>query len=535
MPGELANPMAQTRDVIIVGGGHNGLVTAFYLAKAGFKPLVLERRAQTGGAAITEEFHPGFRCSTLAHTAGPILPEVVSNMQLAKHGLKLITSDIGTTALSHDGRALRLYSDVKRAAQEISKFSVKDAAQYSVLQESLEKIGRVIGDALKLPPPNIDDPSRSDLWAMLQTGRSLRKLGKKDMYRLLRWGPMAVADLAAEFFETELLRATVAARGIFCTAMGPWSAGTSLVLLIRAAGDAHPAGSANFAIGGIGAVTHAMEVAARDAGAEIRTDADVKEIRVKDGSAAGVILANGDEISAKAVISNADPRRTLLKLVDPTHLSPDFVMKLQHYRMPGTVAKINFALSTLPKFTALNGDAEALRGRLHIGPEIDYLERAFDESKYGNFSPHPYLEVAIPSLTDPSLAPAGKHVMSVYMQYAPFKLKDTDWDAQRCNLGDTVVKKLSEYAPGIADLIEDGQIITPKDLEDTYGLTGGHIFHGELALDQFFTMRPLLDWARYRTPIKDLYLGGSGTHPGAGLTGGSGANAAKEIVKDLRR
>ncbi|HEY2498819.1 MAG TPA: NAD(P)/FAD-dependent oxidoreductase [Candidatus Angelobacter sp.] len=526
--------MAETRDVIIIGGGHNGLVTAFYLAKAGFKPLVLERRSQTGGAAITEEFSPGFRCSTLSHSAGPLLPEILRDMQLARHGLKLITPEVGVTALSPDGRALILYNDVLRTVQEIGKFSAKDAIGYTAFQQSLEKIGRVIGDALKLAPPNIDDPSRGDLWAMLQTGRALRKLGKKDMYRLLRWGPMAVADLVAEFFETELLRATVAARGIFGTAMGPWSAGSSLVLLIRAAGDPHPAGSSFFAIGGIGAVTQAMAAAAKEAGAEIRTYAEVKEVRVKDGAANGVVLANGEEISAKTVISNADPRRTLLKLVDPTHLTPDFVMKFQNYRMPGTVAKVNLALSGLPKFKALNGDDAALRGRIHIGPEIDYLERAFDESKYGNFSPHPYLEVTFPSLTDPALAPIGKHVMSIYMQYAPFKLKNSDWEDQRSNLGETVVKTLAEYAPNLPSLIEDGQIITPKDLEDRYGLTGGHIFHGELALDQFFTMRPLLDWSRYHTPIENLYLCGSGTHPGAGLTGGSGANAAREILKQLQ-
>ncbi|HSK46145.1 MAG TPA: NAD(P)/FAD-dependent oxidoreductase, partial [Candidatus Binatia bacterium] len=400
---------------------------------------------------------------------------------------------------------------------------------------SLGKIGRVISDALKLAPPNIDDPSRGDLWAMLQTGRALRKLGKKDMYRLLRWGPMAVADLVAEFFETELLRATIAAIGIFGTAMGPWSAGSSLVLLIRAAGDPHPAGSSFFAIGGTGAITQAMSAAAKEAGAEIRTSAEVKEVPVKDGTATGVVLAGGEEIGAKAVISNADPRRTLLTLVDPTHLTPDFVMKLQNYRMPGTVAKVNLALSALPKFTALSGDEAALRGRIHIGPEIDYLERAFDESKYGKFSPHPYLEVTIPSLTDPSLAPGGKHVMSVYMQYAPFKLKNADWDSQRSNLGETVVKTLAQYAPNLPSLVAASQIITPKDLESTYGLTGGHIFHGELALDQFFTMRPLLDWARYNTPIQNLYLCGSGTHPGAGLTGGSGANAVREILKQLRR
>jgi len=527
--------MAETRDVVIIGGGHNGLVTAFYLAKAGFKPLVLERRPQPGGAAITEEFHPGFRGSILAHAAGPIRPDVARDMSLEQHGLKWITPEVGTVALSPEGRALILYNDEQRAAQEIAKFSQKDAGKYLEFQQALEKIGKVIGEALTLPPPNIDDPSKGDLWGMLQTGRAVRKLGKKNMYRLLRWGPMAVADLVAEFFETELLRATVAARGIFGTFLGPWSAGSSLVLLIRGAGDAHPAGSANFAQGGMGAITQAMASAAKKAGAEIRSGAEVIEVRVKDGVASGVLLSNGEEISAKAVISNADPKRTLLKLVDPTHLTPDFVMKLQHYRMPGTVAKVNLALSGLPKFNGLDGDTKALSGRIHIGPEIDYLERAFDESKYGNFSKQPYLEVAIPSLSDPSLAPNGQHVMSIYMQYAPFKLKNSDWESQRVALGDTVVKTLTQYAPNLPSLILSHQIITPQDLEDTYGLTGGHIFHGELALDQFFTMRPLLDWARYNTPIQNLYLCGSGTHPGAGLTGGSGANAAKEILKQLKR
>lgn len=527
--------MPATRDVVIIGGGHNGLVTAFYLAKAGFKPLLLERRPEIGGAAITQEFHPGFRCSTLAHSAGPILPEILRDMQLAHHGLRFVTPEIGITALSPDGRSLALYNDGQRAAQEVSKFSQKDAGKYVEFQQSLKKIGRVIAEVLRLPPPDIDDPSRSDLWSMLQTGRSLRKLGKQDMYRLLRWGPMAVADLVAEFFETELLRATIAARGIFGTALGPWSAGSSLVLLIRAAGDIHPAGSSSFAVGGMGAVTQSMAAAANEAGTEIRTATEVSEIRINDSAATGVVLASGEEIGARTVISNADPRRTLLKLVDPTHLAPDFAMKLAHYRMPGTVAKMNLALSALPGFTALKENNEALRGRLHVGPEIDYLERAFDESKYGSFSSSPYLEVAVPSLTDPSLAPPGKHVMSIYMQYAPFKLKSGDWDSQRDALGNTVVKTLAEYAPNLPELIEDGQIITPQDLEDTYGLTGGHIFHGELALDQFFTMRPLLDWARYRTPVRNLYLCGSGTHPGAGLTGGSGFNAAREILKDLRR
>ncbi len=529
--------MAETRDVVIVGGGHNGLVTAFYLAQAGFKPLVLERRAQVGGGAITEEFHPGFRCSTLAHNTGSLRPDVVRDMQLQRHGLKLSTPEVSTVSLLPDGRALVLYSDEKKAAQEIAKWSPKDAAAYADFGNALGKIGSVISEALALTPPDIDNPSSGDLWSMLKTGRSIRRLGKKDMYRFLRWGPMAVADLASEFFDSEPLRATVAARGVFGTFFGPWSAGSALVLLLRAASDPTPAGQVQFAAGGAGAVTQAMAAAAKQAGAEIRTSADVAEIRVKDGVATGVLLASGEEISAKAIVSNADPKRTLMRLVDSTHLAPDFVQKIKNYRCRGTVAKINVALSGLPEFSALKakGNGNLLAGRIQIGPEIDYLERAFDESKYGNFSRAPYLEITFPSLSDPSLAPAGQHVMSIYMQYAPYKLKNSDWASQRAALGETVLKTIAQYAPDLAAKVVSQQIITPQDLEETYGLTGGHIFHGELALDQFFTMRPLLDWARYATPIERLYLCGNGTHPGTGLTGGSGANAAREILKHLKK
>src|SRR6202521_1973603 len=529
--------VAETRDVVIVGGGHNGLVATFYLAKAGFKPLVLERRAQVGGAAITEEFHSGFRCSTLAHNTGPLRADIVRDMQLEQHGLKLTTPDGRTVSLLPDGRALVLYSDAKKAAHEIAQWSQKDAASYADFGATLGKIGKVIGEALLLTPPNIDSPNSGDLWGMLKTGRSIRNLGKKDLYRVLRWGPMAAADLVAEFFDTEPLRATIAARGIFGTFLGPWSAGSALVLMLRAAADPSPAGSVQFPAGGVGAITLVMAAAAKEAGAEIRTDADVAEIRVKDGVATGVVLNSGEEVSARAVVSNADPKRTLMRLVDPAHLTPDFLQKIKNYRCMGTVAKINLAVSALPEFTALKakGNGNLLQGRLQISPEIDYLERAFDESKYGNFSRHPYIEITFPSLSDPSLAPAGQHVMSIYMQYAPYKLKDSDWESERTALGETVVKTIAQYAPNLPRTILRHQIITPKDLEETYGLTGGHIFHGELALDQFFTMRPLLDWARYETPIERLYLCGSGTHPGTGLTGGSGANAAREIVKALKK
>lgn len=524
------------RNVVIVGGGHNGLVTAFYLARAGLKPLVLERRNQVGGAAITEEFHPGFRSSVLAHSAGPIRPQILRDMQLEKRGLKIIAPEVAVTAFSPDGRPLIVYRDVEKAAREIAKVSPADATKYKEFQPALEKAAKVIAKSLEMVPPEIESPTKSDLFGLLQLGRSVRGLGKKNTFNLLRWAPMAVADLVSEFFQSDVLRATVAARGIFGTFLGPWSAGTSLVLLLRAAADSNPVGSNFFAVGGAGAITQAMAEAAKEAGAEIRTGAEVIEIKIKGNKVQSVVLSTGEEISAHAVVSNADPKRTFLKLTDPSLLSPTFTKRLQNYRMNGTVAKVNLALSGLPTFTGVNGNREALAGRIQIGPEIDYLERAFDESKYGDFSRAPYLEISIPSVSDPSLAPEGKHVMSIYMQYAPYKLKSGSWEdpAQRVALGDTVVKTLTQYAPDLPSKILHHQIITPLDMEDTFGLTGGQIFHGDLALDQVFTMRPMLDWARYKTPIQNLYLCGSGTHPGTGLTGGSGANAARAILKDLK-
>ncbi len=532
--------MSETRDVIIVGGGHNGLVAAFYLAKAGFKPLVLERRAQVGGAAITEEFHPGFRCSTLAHNTGPLRADIVRDMQLEKHGLKLTTPDVSTVSLLPDGRSLVLYSDAKKAAQEIAEWSQKDAASYLEFGAALGKIGKVMAEALALTPPDIDNPSQ---W---------RSLGNAED------GPLAPETRQERFVSRAalgadgrcrsglgVLRQRTAARHHrrprhFRNLPGPVVGGQCAgvdVARRRRCIPISPAGSVQFPAGGAGAITQAMAAAAKQAGAEIRTDADIAEIRVKDGVATGVVLASGEEISARAVVSNADPKRTLMRLVDPSHLTPDFVQRIKNYRSMGTVAKINLALSALPEFTALKakGNGNLLRSRIQISPEIDYLERAFDESKYGNFSRNPYLEITFPSLSDPSLAPAGQHVMSIYMQYAPYKLKNSDWESQRAALGETVVNTIAQYAPNLPQTILDGQIITPKDLEETYGLTGGHIFHGELALDQFFTMRPLLDWARYQTPIERLYLCGSGTHPGTGLTGGSGANAAREIAKTLKK
>ncbi len=526
--------MASGLDVIIIGAGHNGLVTAFYLAKAGLRSLVLERRPVVGGAAVTEEFYPGFKCSTLAHSSGPLAPEIVREMALERDGLETIRPEVRVFAPSPDGHALMLYDDVSRSARDIAQYSKKDAETFPEVHRVLGRIADVLRQMMLDAPPSVDAPTAGDLWRILSTGRRFRGLGRKDMFRLLRWGPMPVADLVAEWFETELLRAVVAARGIFGTFLGPRSAGSSAVLLMRAAFDPHPAGPASFAKGGMGAVTQAMARAATQAGAEIRTGAEVAQVRVKDGAATGVVLSSGEEIAAKSVISNADPQRTFLRLVGPANLDPSFVVRMQSYRCQGTVAKVNLVLSGLPTFTA-NGATSALAGRIHIGPEMDYLERAFDDAKYGNFSQSPYLEITIPSILDPSLAPPGRHVMSICVQYAVYKLKTDDWNGQREALGDTVVKTLAAYAPDLPNFILHRQVITPQDLEETYALTGGHIFHGELALDQLFAMRPLLGWARYATPIRGLFLCGSGTHPGSGLTGISGRNAAHEILKDRRK
>ena len=536
--GELTMPLGQK--VVLIGGGHNALVTAFYLAKGGFKPVVLERRDVTGGGAATEEFHPGFRASTLAHTLGPLRADIAREMQLDKYNLHVFRPNPRVFAPTPDGHGLLFYDDAAKTAGAISHLSAKDGAKYTEFAEALEKISGVFAQIASITPPGIDHPSPEDLWNLLKTGRSVRKLGKYGIFDLLRWGPMAVADFVSEFFETELLRAVIAARGIFGANLGPWSAGSATVLLLRAAADPHPVGSAAFARGGLGEFARALTESAQAAGAEIRTDAEVAQIRTKGSAVSGVVLSNGEEIACEAVVSGVDPKRTFFHLLDPTSFDPVFAMRMKNFRSRGNVAKVHLALGDLPSFPALanavapDGFHEALGGRIHIGYEIDYLEKAYDATKYGEISQAPYLDVTIPTVLDPSLAPTGKHVLSAYFQFAPYQLKEGNWDSRRGELADIVIRTLSHYSPNLANLVEAAHVITPADLERYYGYTGGHIFHGEIALDQIFTMRPVLDWARYQTPIRGLFLCGNGTHPGNGLTGASGANAAKEIIHELR-
>jgi phytoene dehydrogenase-like protein len=521
--------------VIIVGAGPNGLTTAFYLATAGLKPLVLERRPVVGGGAVTEALAPGFSCPTLAHAIGPLRPSIVRDMRLVERGVEFIAPDPRLVVLAPDGRALAFSADETRTAAAIRALSESDAGNYLEFRGVLARLGAFLAELLETTPPSLDGPSAGEWWDLLKTGRRFRALGRADAFRLLRWMPMPAADLVAEWFTHDLLQAAIAARGIFGVSQGPWSAGTGAALLLNAAADPAPGGSSVSVKGGPGALTRAMADAAIEAGAEIRTGAAAARVLVRDGAVAGVVLHDGTEIPAQTVVSSADPKRTLTDLVDPIELDPTFLARIRNYRCRGTTAKVNLALSALPGVRGL-GDAGNLRGRVQIGPSVDYLERAFDASKYGEIPAEPYLDITIPSLADPSLAPPGAHVMSVYVQFVPRVLAGgRSWTDAAGDLASVVLRALSHYAPGLDPLVVHRQVITPADLESEYGFTGGHILHGEPSLDQLFTMRPVLGCAQYAAPIRGLYLCGAGTHPGGGITGGSGQNAARAILKSVHR
>ena len=514
-------------DVVVIGGGVNGLVTATLLAGAGLKVTVLERSGQVGGAA------------RVSHAAA-IDPALIRSLRLERLGLKIARPAADACAPTLDGRALILWNDVARASASIRAFSAKDADHYPRFLSSFAKISGVLRAVAGSAPPSIDDPSASDLIELVKAGRAFRALGRADAYRMLRWMPMAVADLASEWFDSEPLRATIAAGGVLGSFLGPWSAGSAAVLLMLGAGEGQPVASGWFAVGGPGALADALAAAAGQAGVEIRTGTEVARIEAADGSASGVTLASGETIAARAVVSNADPKRTLLGLLDPVHLAPDVVRRIQNIRAHGTLAAITYTVSSLPRFAGvepLHGAERtaALSGRIRLARDIDGIERAFDAAKYGGFADEPWIELTIPSILDPSLAPAGQHVVSAYVQYAPYHLRGTTWDAERDRLAAAATRTIAQYAPGFDASVVSRAVMTPLDLERSYGLTGGHIFHGELSLDQWFITRPLLGWTRYRTPIDRLYLCGSGTHPGTGLDGRSGANAAKAILAALAR
>jgi phytoene dehydrogenase-like protein len=531
-----------TYDAIVVGAGHNGLVAGAYLARAGLRVLVLDRRERVGGIADTVEIAPGIRAPGVAQTVGRLRPSVVRELELGAHGLALVAPNVRVFAPQPDGRAITLWTDLGRTAEDLRPWSARDAAAYAGFDRLVRSVGKFLAQINAATPPDIKSPGLGDALAGLKLGRSYRSLGRADARSILRVLPMAIADFVAESFETDALQGALATRGIQNTAMGPWSAGTTGVFLNDSAGnDGGAAGQTVYAKGGPGALATALAGAVRAAGGEIRTGAEVVAITTVDGRATGVALVSGEEIGAAIIVAGADPKRVLTTLLDPVVLGPGLGWRAGNIRTPGRVARVNLALSALPRFTAAGegNDAEQrLRARIVVAPGIDYVERAFDASKYGRLSDAPYLEATIPSLIDPSLvagAPAGTQVMSVHLQYAPYALRDGTWDERRDELGDLAVRTLEPYAPGLGSLVTARQVLTPLDLERDYGLTGGHVYHAEPSLDSYFLWRPLFGHARYRLPVDGLYLAGSGAHPGGGITGQPGQNAAREILSDWKK
>ena len=523
-------------DAIVVGGGHNGLVTAGYLAKAGLRTLVLERRTRAGGLLAAEEVAPGVRAPVAADGVGGLRAAVVRELGLISYGLHTIEPDVAAFAPSADGDGLTLWRDPTRTATELRRRSrARDADAFVAFDRKVRSLAAFVARVQAAEPPDLESPSLGDAGTGLTLMNALRNLGREQVRETLRVLPMSVADLVSEAVDDEALRGVLGARGIRYSAMGPHSAGTALNFLWDSAAGGGAPGRTVFARGGPEALADALSSAARGNGAELRAGAEVSRIRTARGTVEGVALADGEEIDAPVVASSADPKRTLLRLLDATEVGPTLGWRAENIRAPGVVAKVTLVLDRLP--TIAGADDERLRARIVFAPSLDELERAFNDSKYGRISESPYLEVTIPTLSDPSLAPEGTHVLGALFQYAPHDLRDAEWDRSASDrVADSTVRMLEKYAPGLGESIVARHVVTPADLEREYGLTGGHPMHCEHALDQFFAWRPLLGHARYRLAgIGGLYLCGAGAHPGGGITGGPGRNAAKAILADARR
>jgi phytoene dehydrogenase-like protein len=533
-------------DAIVIGGGHNGLTCAAYLARAGRKVLVLERRHVLGGAAVTEEVFPGFKFSVASYVVSLLRPEIIRDLDLPRHGMELLPLD-GTLTPMPGGDYLWRVNDHDKTRREIARHSRLDAEAYDEYGRAMVEMGRFAKPILGMLPPDPTSLDPRGLLELLSMGKRFRAMRFHDRVNQVQLLTMSAVDFLDQWFETDVLKATMSASGIIGTFLGVRSPGTAYVLLHHYMGEIDGAfRSWGLSRGGTGAVSEAIASAAREHGVEIRTEAPVARILTKNGRATGVALENGDELLANVVVSSVDPNLTFLKFMDPRELPDDFVEGVRRYKYRGSSGKVNLALDALPNFTCMPGPGPHLRGAISVSPSIDYMERAYDDAKYGDFSRRPYIDMVIPSLTDPSVAPPGKHVMSCFVQYAPYELRrdpgtgsrEPDpllWDQQREAFGDAVINAIAEYAPNIKDIILHRQVLTPLDIERTFGLTEGNIFQGELTLEQLFFLRPVPGWARYSTPIDRLYLCGSATHPGGGIMGAPGKNAADRIVKEGRR
>ena len=520
-------------DAIVIGGGHNGLVNAAYLAKAGKRVLVLERRHTVGGAAVTEEIYPGYKYLIASYLISLLRPDVIQDLQLARHGLEIMPLESTFMPLP-DGNYLADWPDHDATRYEILRHSKRDAEAYDEYAVMMRRLALSIRPLLDMIPPDATSLEPKDLETMAKVRGVLHNLSRDDFHLLSRLMTMSAADFLDEWFESPALKGTKATSGIIGTFMGPRSPGSGYVLLHHYLGDVDGVfRSWGFAKGGNGAMTQAIASAAREAGVEIKVNASVAQVIIKNGEAKGVALEDGDEYTADIIVSNADAKRTFLKLVEPKHLPDEFVSDVKRFRTASPSCKVNLALDGLPHFTALPKGKEALlRGSIEIAPSVDYLEQAYDDAKYGGWSRKPFMDALIPSLIDPGMAPPGKHVMSMFVQYASSDLEGGWNEEKKAQFLDIVIDTLAEYSPNLKDLILHKHIMTPWDLENTFGLTGGHIFHGELALQQLFFLRPSPQWSNYRTPINNFYMCGSSTHPGGCITGAPGRNAALAILED---
>ncbi len=527
--------MKNSYDAIVIGGGHNGLVTAAYLAKAQQRVLLLERRASLGGAAATEEPFPGYRVSTGASDAGLFRGEIISDLGLENHGLRFSHSPVELIALQPDGGSLILWADLDKTCADIKKHSALDAEKYPVYQQWMRRVSGVLESMLLLTPPDPAEQLRArEVLPWIGPTLKLRGLGKKDMMEFLRVLPMSATEFLDSWFESDVLKGALGAAAVAGSHLGPWASGTTLLMLyagLRTENGASVGG--RFVRGGIGQLSNALADVARQHGAEIHTGIDVERIRIEGGKATGVALASGEHISAGVVISNADPRQTLFRLVGAPHLPLKVVRRVKNIRFRGATAKLNLATDRLPTFNGIS-DPERLSGHILISPSLEYLERASDDAKYGRVSKRPFLDIVIPTILDPSLAPAGKHILSITMQYAPFDLRGRAWDDQREDLADHILETLTAYSPQLKESLLHRQVLTPLDWEREYGLPEGNVHHGEMGLDQLAFMRPIPGFGRYRMPIAGLYLCGAGAHPGGGVTGAPGYNAAREVLHDLQ-
>ncbi len=532
MPGSYR--MGQHYDVIVIGGGHNGLVNAAYLAKAGKKVIVLERRHVLGGAAVTEEIIPGFLFSECSYVVSLLRPEIIRELDLPRHGLEILPLD-GTFSPMPSGDYLWRMNDHAKSVRDIRRHSRLDAEAYDEFSKMMTPMCRFVKPMLSMVPPDPTTLNPKDLKQLHFLLQRFRELSSDERYTLVQLMTMSSADFLDQWFETDVLKATMSASGIIGTFLGIRSPGTAYVLLHHYMGEIDGAfRSWGFSRGGTGAISNAIADAAREAGVEIRTKAPVGKILVKHGRAAGVVLQSGEELFANVVSSSVDPHLTFEKFLEPSELPADFLEGVRRYKFRGSSGKVNLALDALPNFKCFPGPGAHLRGAISISPSMEYMERAYDDAKYGHYSRRPYIDMVIPSITDPSVAPPGKHVLSCFVQYAPYKLAEGNWDDQKEAFGDNVINTIAEYAPNIKDIIIGRQVLTPLDLEREFGLTQGNIFQGELSLEQLFFLRPVAGWAYYRTPIHNLYMCGSATHPGGGIMGANGRIASQVILKEWK-